>query len=160
MSFQTDEAPKTVEWYTPPSIFKILDVGFTMDPCHPGRDVVDWIPATFIYTKTDDGLSKPWLGKVWLNPPYGRELTHWLAKMDFHRNGIALVFARTDTAWFHDYVAQADAVLFLKKRVRFVDAQGNQGDSPNCGSMLVAWGDENVQTLEVNAAEHGVLWKL
>lgn len=160
MSFQSDESPKTVEWYTPPSIFKMLGVKFDLDPCHPGRDVIDWIPTICWYIKEDDGLVKPWYGKVWLNPPYGRELSRWLAKMHNHRNGIALVFARTDTAWFHDYVAQADAVLFLKKRVRFVDAQGNQGDSPNCGSMLVAWGDENVTTMEVNAAEHGVLWRI
>jgi hypothetical protein len=161
MSFQADEPPQTVEWYTPPSIFKMLGCGFTLDPCHPGRDVVDWVPALSVYTKADDGLVKPWVGRVWLNPPYGRELPPWLKKMHEHRDGIALVFARTDTAWFHDYVAKADAVLFLKKRVRFVNADGVLGDSPNCGSMLVAWGDINVEVLRhVEHGGHGVLWRV
>ena len=156
MSF-SEAVPATVEWYTPPSIFEMLKCGFTLDPCHPGLSVVNWVPTLCLYTKADDGLVKPWWGRVWLNPPYGRELPPWLAKMHEHRDGIALVFARTDTAWFHDYVAKADGILFLKKRVRFVDATGVQGDSPNCGSMLVAWGALNVLSLKAAAAEgHGV----
>jgi hypothetical protein len=42
MSFQTDEPPQTVEWYTPPNIFNMLGCSFYLDPCHPGRDVIDW----------------------------------------------------------------------------------------------------------------------
>jgi hypothetical protein len=47
-----------------------------------------------------------------------------LEKMHYHRQGVALVFARTDCKWFHDYVAKADAILFLKGRVKFVDGLG------------------------------------
>jgi len=161
MSFTHDEPPKTVEWYTPPSIFQMLGLTFTLDPCHPGRDVIHWVPAMIVYTKEDDGYAKDWIGRVWLNPPYGRETPRWLAKMHRHRDGVALVFARTDTNWFHSYVAKADAVLFLSKRVRFVDKDGVQGDSPNCGSMLVAWEEVSVRALECAAAEgHGVFWKI
>lgn len=111
----------------------------------------------FVYTLPTDGLSKEWRGRVWLNPPYGKETPKWLAKMHEHRDGVALVFARCDTAWFHDYVAKSDGVLFLKKRVQFVDADGVQGKQPNCGSMLVAWGDDCVQALKAAAAAgHGV----
>lgn len=161
MSFQSDEAPKTVEWYTPKYIFDMLGLVFTLDPCHPGRDVINWVPALTVYTKSDDGLSRPWVGSVWLNPPYGRETPVWLKVMHEHRNGVALVFARTDTDWFHKYVANADAVLFLKKRVRFVNSEGVQGDSPNCGSMLVAWGTDGVGALKGAAdAGHGIFWKI
>ena len=68
--------------------------------------------------------------------------------MDVHRNGIALVFARTDCGWFHEYVAKADAILFLRGRIKFVDAQGKTGGhGAGAGSMLVAWGAENVAAL-------------
>jgi hypothetical protein len=73
----------------------------------------------------------------------------WLKKMHSHRNGIALVFARTDCAWFHESVAKADAILFLKGRVKFVDGLGATGGSgAGSGSMLVAWGADNVDALE------------
>lgn len=161
MSFVLAEPPQTVEWYTPEWIFTMLGLVFFMDPCHPGRHILTWVPALFVYTKLMDGLAARWWGRVWLNPPYGDETPKWLAKMHVHRDGVALVFARTDTKWFHDYVAKADAVLFLKKRVRFVDQHGNPGKSPNCGSMLVAWGEESVAALRrAEAAGHGVLWDI
>ena len=123
--------------------------------------MVDWTPALFIYTKADDGLVKPWYGRVWLNPPYGTETPKWLARMHEHREGTALLFARCDTSWFHKYIAKADAVLFLAKRVRFVDANGVQGKSPNQGSMLVAWSEGDVSALRCAAdAGHGVLWEI
>lgn len=87
--------------------------------------------------------------RVFLNPPYGKQTPDWLAKMDLHRNGIALVFARTDCAWFHNSIAKADAILFMKGRVRFVDGLcATKGSGAGSGSMLVAWGDENVKVLE------------
>ena len=59
------------------------------------------------------------------------------------------MFARTDCAWFHDSVAKADAVLFLRGRVKFVDGLGVTGGSgAGSGSMLVAWGAENIAALE------------
>ena len=60
-----------------------------------------------------------------------------------------MVFARTDCKWFHDYVAKADAILFLSGRVKFVDGLGvTRGSGAGSGSMLVAWGDEGVSALQ------------
>lgn len=68
--------------------------------------------------------------------------------MSEHRNGIALVFARTDNAWFHDFVCKADAILFLKGRVSFVDGLCKAGKGgAGAGSMLVAWGGVSVDAL-------------
>ena len=86
---------------------------------------------------------------VWLNPPYGKHTSDWLAKMHNHRNGIALVFARTDCKWFHDYCAKADAILFIKSRVKFIDGLGVTSKSgAGSGSMLIAWGSDNVEALK------------
>jgi len=139
---------KSIEWYTPKWIFDKLDMKFDLDPCSP-LGGVPWIPAKEHYSIEDDGLTKCWQNKrVWLNPPYGKYTGTWLDKMHKHRNGVALVFARTDTAWYHDSVKNADAILFLRGRIKFVDGLGVTGGSgPGCGSMLIAWGDDSVNSL-------------
>lgn len=137
----------TVDWYTPPSIFEMLNVDFDLDPCHPEKRI-DWIPVKDVYTLEDDGLTSEWYGNVWLNPPYGKHTSDWLKKMHTYRNGIALVFSRTDCKWYHEYVAKADGILFLKGRVKFVDGLGKtSGSGAGCGSMLVSWGEVNTNTL-------------
>jgi phage N-6-adenine-methyltransferase len=152
-------ANKSVDWYTPPWIFDALGLEFNLDPCAPVGGV-SWIPATKHYSEIDDGLKQPWRGSVWLNPPYGKFTTDWLAKMHQHRNGVALVFARTDCRWFHDYVMNADAILFLKGRIKFVDGLGaTGGNGAGAGSMLIAWGDEAVCALNKMSA-HGAIWML
>lgn len=139
------------EWYTPVGIFSSLDISFNLDPCSPGASVCPWIPALHHYTIEDDGLIKEWSGSVWMNPPYGSDTPRWMNKLCNHGNGIALVFARSDTRWFHDYVPKADAVCFIKGRVQFVPADkavsyayGNYNPTSGCGaaSMLVAYGKE------------------
>ena len=141
-------ASEQVDWYTPPWIFERLGLSFDLDPCQP-LGGIHWIPAAHHYTIEDDGLTSYWYGLVWCNPPYGKYTSAWLKKCNEHRNGIALVFARTDTKWFHDYVAKSDAILFLSGRIKFVDGLQVAGSSgAGAGSMLIAWGDESVAALE------------
>lgn len=113
----------SVDWYTPPWIFETMGLNFDLDPCAPNGGV-PWIPADYYYTEEDDGLNSEWEGRVWLNPPYGKDTPRWLARMHEHRNGVAIVFSRTDCKWFFDYVMQSDAILFLRGRVKFVDGLG------------------------------------
>ena len=148
----THESQKTisVDWYTPSWIFEALKLEFDLDPCQPVGGI-DWIPAKHYYSIEDDGLSATWNGLVWLNPPYGKHTKHWLKKMHHHRNGVALVFARTDCAWFHDYCSTADAILFLQGRIKFVNGFNVESKGlPGSGSMLVAWGKESVEALKNN----------
>lgn len=141
-------ANKSVDWYTPPWVFEALGLEFDLDPCQPEAKI-PWIPAKRHYCLADDGLEKKWDGLVWLNPPYGKHTPDWLEKMHKHRNGIALVFARTDCKWFHDYCAKADAILFLSGRIKFVDGLCvTGGNGAGSGSMLIAWGDTAVDALE------------
>jgi hypothetical protein len=99
----------------------------------------------------EDGLAQPWYGRVWLNPPYGPNTKPWIEKMAEHGNGVALVFARTDVAWFHDNVPNATAICFLRKRLCFVSGEGieRQANSHNAAapSCLIAWGDDNAEAL-------------
>ena len=115
------------EWATPPEI--IAELGpFDDDPCVPG---------------SIDGLTRPWEGFVWLNPPYGAEIGTWLHKMANHGSGIALVFARTETRWFVKWIwNRASSVRFIHGRLHFhlngVAHKGNAGGP----SVLVGYGVE------------------
>ena len=148
MGFTHDDKNNvTVDWWTPKWVFDLMGAKFALDPCSP-KGGVPWIPAAKHYTMEDDGLAQPWNGMVWCNPPYGKYTGKWMQKMHIHANGVALVFARTDCQWFHNYVAKADALLFLKGRVQFVDAtNATKGGGAGCGSLLAAWGNEAVDCL-------------
>jgi hypothetical protein len=151
-----DRGNQNVDWYTPPWVFQALGLQFDLDPCQP-ENGVPWIPAQRKYTLLDDGLASPWSGRVWLNPPYGKHTGAWLAKMHNHRNGVALVFSRTDCAWFHESIAFADAILFLRGRVKFVDGLGvSSGGGAGSGSLLAAWSEDCVSAL-VRASNLGHL---
>ena len=138
----------SIEWYTHSWIFEKLGVEFDIDVCTV-KGGLPYIPSKKNFSKEDDGLLQEWKGSVWCNPPYGKETQAWLNKFITHGNGIALVFARTDTKWFHDAIPKADAVLFTKGRVQFVDGVGATNKSGSTsGSVLLAFGKENVEALK------------
>jgi len=122
-------------------VFEKLGVEFDLDPCSPFDRVLDWIPAKKRYTVVDNGLLKKWEGFVFMNPPYGQDTPVWMRKLSVHNDGIALVFSRTDTGWFHQYASKASCICFVKKRICFVRADGRPSGTPGAGSMLVGFGD-------------------
>jgi hypothetical protein len=126
-------------WITPKHIIDALGP-FDLDPCTP--DIMPWDTAKKRYTKVQDGLKQPWDGFVWLNPPYGRLQDEWLKKMVEHNNGIALIFARTETkCWFDHVWDRASCILFLRGRLTFHKVSGEKG-AGNSGapSALVGYG--------------------
>lgn len=139
----------TDEWYTPKYILDALGGGgkFDLDPCAPICRL--WDTAQHHYTKEDDGLTKQWFGRVWLNPPYSRPLIEkFVAKLAEHGNGIALLFNRCDSQMFHEYIfSKASAMLFLRGRIKFYRADRTQGMQPGCGSILIAYGETNAKIL-------------
>lgn len=137
----------TVEWYTPPGIFTALGLTFDLDPCAPAGGL-PWIPAERFYSIDQDGLSQPWDGRVWLNPPYGPRTADWMRRLAAHGDGVALVFARTETGWWHETVGCSSAVCFIAGRLTFVDER-RQPAAFNAGapSALVAYGDECAQAI-------------
>lgn len=138
---------KKDEWLTPPGIIHSLG-NFDLDPCAP--IVRPWNTASNHYTIEDDGLSKDWFGRVWCNPPYGLEAAKWLKKLSEHENGTALIFARTETKMFFEYVwSKAKAILFLEGRLYFHHVDGSRA-SANAGapSCLVAYNHNNYLMLK------------
>lgn len=147
----------TDDWLTPPDLLRRLG-RFDLDPCTP-IDPMPWQTADLRFSLDDDGLALPWTGRVWLNPPYSN-VAPWVRKLRRHGNGIALVFARTETAWWHDEIwHSADAILFLRGRLTFLRPDGGHarsnggrdGGNGNAGapSALVAYGSHNALRLRV-----------
>jgi len=137
--------PRRDDWLTPPEVLQALGP-FDLDPCAPTQR--PWPTARQHYTIEEDGLAQRWCGRVWLNPPYN-ETPRWIERLAKHGNGIALLFTRTDTRYFHAHVwGQAEGMFFLRGRICFRDAEGKR--SPfNAGapSVLIAYGRENCERL-------------
>ena len=128
-------------WLTPPHVLDALGP-FDLDPC--ASTDRPWDTAAKHYTEHDDGLTQPWDGMVWCNPPYGQQAWEWLAKLAEHGNGLALVFARTETAGFvREVWGKADAIMFLHGRLHFHQPDGTRAPA-NSGapSVLVAYGHQ------------------
>lgn len=136
----------TDEWYTPKEIIDALGV-FDTDPCAPMKPL--WQTAIRMYNKEHDGLSRDWVGRVWLNPPYSRPLIEqFIKRMAEHNNGIALLFNRCDSKMFQDVIFEkATAMKILRGRIKFFQSDGSIGGSPGCGSILFAFGEDNAEIL-------------
>lgn len=136
------------DWYTPLEIFDALSERFDLDPCSPGPG--HWVPAKEVYTKIDDGLSMPWFGFVFMNPPYGGRngQVPWLEKFLRHGNGIAIVRAYTSAAWFHDHAVKAHAMCFPRGKTKFIRPDGSIGKAPGHGVVLLGMGERAVSALE------------
>jgi len=137
----------TDDWITPPHVYMPLG-RFDLDPC--ACIPQPWPTATRMLTRLDDGLRHRWCGRVWLNPPYGPVVGEWLDRLATHGDGVALVFARTETLWFVKQIwNRADACLFLANRLYFYRPTGELGHTNSGGpSVLVAYGTRNVLALE------------
>jgi hypothetical protein len=126
----------TQEWHTPKYILDALGP-FDLDPCSPLVRPFD--TARKHYTKLDDGLCKPWSGRVWLNPPYPQIQT-WMRCITRHGNGIALVYNHLGTHWFDELVKPfCSGLLFLTGNLTFVPAGGSEADKAPYSSVLIAY---------------------
>lgn len=140
---------ETNEWYTPKSIIELVQKVLNeidLDPCSNSQKN---IPATSHYTEQDNGLAFPWHGRVYMNPPYGREIAEWTKYLDAQykcRNtleAIALIPARTDTEWFRELKEYPRC--FIWGRLKFSDFD-NSAPFP---SMAVYLGQNPKQFIQV-----------
>lgn len=140
---------KSETWLTPQEWITRLGP-FDLDPCCP--EGMPWRTATRMITPFLDGLSMNWGGRVWCNPPFGREAIVWLRRMRDHGNGIALVPARTETRMFYECVwGHSDAVCFVRGRPHFCFIDGTPAPA-NSGApiALIAYGSLNARRLRAS----------
>jgi len=141
----------TDDWLTPPHIIESLGP-FDLDPCA----AVDqpWPTANKHYTLQDNGLEKPWKGSVWCHPPYSL-CKPWLAKCAECDDALVLLYARTETEMWKQYVwadGMASGVLFIYGRLYFHRADGSKSET-NAGapSAIVAYGKAALRRFERRA---------
>lgn len=149
---------QSVEWYTPPGIIEALGLNYDLDPCSPPAGL-PWIPARRHYSKEVDGLAQRWSGRVFMNPPYGRNIGDWMRRFAIHGNGIALVFARTETEWFQRTVPAVDVACFVRGRLTFVAKSGEMGHyNAGAPSVLLGVGERCAEA--VRRCGLGMIWEL
>ena len=126
------------EWETPQDLYDTLneEFHFTLDPCATAETA----KCESYFTEEDDGLSKPWTGNVFVNPPYGKGIINWVSKC-YNESRlsanvvVSLLPSRTDTRWWHEYVMQADDIRFIKGGLKF----NNSVNSAPFPSVIVIW---------------------
>ena len=104
------------DYYTPKWLFEKLDTKFDLDVAAP-KGGIEWIPALAHYSIEDDGLVQPWIGRVWMNPPYSNP-TPWIEKFITHGNGIALIQTSKSNAFIRMW-NEMDGVMYLPRNIMF-----------------------------------------
>jgi phage N-6-adenine-methyltransferase len=127
------------EWATPAELFDSLDreFEFTLDPCSTDENA----KCARHFTAEYDGLAQDWSqDRVFMNPPYGRQIGRWMAKAyQESRRGATvacLIPARTDTSYWHDYAMKGE-IRFLRGRQYFIRADGKTGRAPFPSAVVV-----------------------
>lgn len=146
------------EWYTPKEYIESARKVMSCIDLDPASSLIanKTVNAEKIYTIDDNGLDKKWNGNVWLNPPYSGDLVGKFAeklKASFENKDInqavVMVNNATETQWFNNMISVASAVVFPKTRIKFIDVNGNQGNSPLQGQCFIYIGDKRERFLEV-----------
>lgn len=119
----------TDEWATPQEFFDAWNekFHFTLDACANKKNH----KCKQYFSPEQNGLKQSWEGEtVWCNPPYGRVIEQWVKKcyLEAQTPGttvVALLPARTDTRWFHDYIYHKAVIHFVKGRLKFGGSKVN-----------------------------------
>lgn len=131
------------KWATPWPVLRDLEARFgkfDLDPCcepHTAK-------AANFYTIDDDGLSKPWFGNVFVNPPYSN-VRPWCERAIKATStsecdqAVMLVPCATDTAWFHEVIWPHADLHFIRGRVRFLGWRGTGIKAPRAPSLVAVY---------------------
>ena len=128
-------------WQTPTAIFRDLDSEFNFE-LDAAASAQNSLCKKFISKEDDAILMDEWpASRIWLNPPYKRN-SHFLEKaVKESLKGklvVVLIFARTDTRWWHDWVMPyASQVRLIKGRLHFSKADGMSGPSTAPSAIVV-----------------------
>ena len=117
---------ETDMWSTPQNFFDQYNsvYNFDIDVCATAENA----KCAKYFDKEVNGLEQEWEGNCWMNPPYGREIKHWMKKAyESSLKGatvVCLVPARTDTEWWHNYALKGE-IEFIRGRLKFGDAKNS-----------------------------------
>lgn len=152
------------ESYTPEKYLesaRLVMGGIDLDPASNPMAQKN-VNADIYYTQADDGLTKQWKGKVWMNPPYtARIINIFLEKLVGHfennevTEAIVLTNNNTDTSWFHKSAQQASAICFTAGRINFLKRDGSTS-SPTNGQSFFYFGN-NPEVFNKEFSQYGLV---
>ena len=146
---------ETDERYTPAWVFEGMGLTFDTDPASPvgGGDCV---PARIKLTREDDGLARPWVGLVWLNPPFSAA-TPWADRFREHGRGVFLG-PIANARWWTDLARSAD-LLWLCRDFAFVHPEhaGRRSSMPLAFVAYRQQAAHAVESLARSGRHDGVL---
>jgi phage N-6-adenine-methyltransferase len=152
------------EWYTPKLYIEMArDVlgDIDLDPASSDH-AQKTVKAGRFFSKDDSGLDKKWVGRVWLNPPYERNLmAQFVEKLveevrdNNVKSAIMLTHNYTDTAWFHTAAEAASAICFTRGRIKFEDTSGARA-APVQGQVFFYFG-RDVEMFTMAFSEIGLV---
>lgn len=139
------------EWYTPSAYIEAarhIMGGIDIDPASSST-ANETVRADTFFTIDDDGLSKPWNGRVWMNPPYSQpEIRLFSSKLvEQVENGncaefMTLTNNATETAWFQELLSIASHGCLLKGRIKFL-SPGKEIGAPLQGQVILYRGENS-----------------
>jgi hypothetical protein len=139
-------AGRNDRWLTPLDIVRALGT-FDLDPCAaPGHPTAleTWTPED-----VGDGLSMPWHGRVWLNPPYGRTQRQWVERLVEHGSGVALLPIGTGTKLWQDVIfPNVTAIHFWRHRISFLREDADEAMTSPTESAILAFSEADADALE------------
>lgn len=144
------------EWYTPQEhIDAACKVLGTIDLDPASSEIANQrVQAGRIFTIADDGLTKEWGGKVWMNPPYAQpHIANFIEKLASEyeagrvTEAIALTHNYTDTQWFHRAALSCAAICFTRGRIGFLSPEGKRA-APTQGQAFFYYGSKVEQFIE------------
>jgi site-specific DNA-methyltransferase (adenine-specific) len=132
------------EWATPQTLFDALDAEFAFDLDVAARP--ENAKCAQFYSPDEDGLSQVWAGTCFMNPPYS-QVRAWAEKAyrESRKSGclvVGLLFARSDTRWWHDYAMKAAEIRFIRGRVKF-SRPGRESVGSPAPSAVIIWKSES-----------------
>ena len=139
------------EWFTPVDWVGLVREamgGIDLDPASHALAQAT-VQAGRFFVAADNGLEQPWFGKVWLNPPYCRELlAPFIEKLIAEyasgrvEQAILLTHNYSDTEWFHAAARTARMICFPSGRIHFVSPAGDE-NSPMQGQAFFNFGADD-----------------
>jgi phage N-6-adenine-methyltransferase len=153
------------EWYTPGLyVDAARDVLGDIDLDPASSDIANGVVrAARYYTADDDGLARPWSGRVWMNPPYSTGLVdRFVARLlEAHEAkdvtaAVVLTNNATDTRWWQALARRSSSVCCLAGRVRFRSETGEVAGAGLQGQTVAYLGDDPMRFAD-RFAEYGVV---
>lgn len=143
----TERESSSDAWFTPAWIFDGLGLRFDLDVCAPTCGPLH-VPCDAWYDESADGLTQPWHGLIWCNPPYS-DPAPWCDRYARHPDGIILVRSDLSTGGPYRAFTASQAMYVAARRIQFVNGTDGASatSSVNFSSVLLARGERCVDAL-------------